>query len=224
VLWCPDWPLVAAGIPAEEPAAVLHANRVVACTAAARAAGVARHQRRREAQGRCPELTVVAHDPERDARCFESVVAAVGAFAPRLELDRPGRVLVPTRGPARYWGGDAALADAVAAAADHDARCGVADGSFAAGLAARATSPSRPTLVVEPGASARFLAPLPLRALDRPELVDVLGRLGLHRLGDLAALPAPDVLARFGVDGRTAWRLANGLDERPPAPRRPRRS
>jgi protein ImuB len=221
VLWCPDWPLVAAGVPAEEPAAVLHANRVVACTAAARAAGVGRHQRRREAQSRCPELTVVAHDPERDARGFEPVVAAVGAFAPRLELDRPGRVLVPTRGPARYWGGDEALAQAVATAVDHDARCGVADGAFAAGLAARATSPARPTLVVEAGASARFLAPVPLRALDRPELVDVLGRLGLHRLGDLAALPAPDVLARFGVDGRTAWRLASGLDEAPPSTQAP---
>lgn len=227
VLWCPDWPLVAAGVSATEPAVVLHANRVVAATAAARAAGVLRHQRRREAQARCPDLQVLDHDPGRDARRFESVLAALGSFAARLELDRPGRVLVPTRGPSRYWGGDQALADAVVAAAAGsfrvagpeealDARCGVADGAFAAGLAARATSLARPTLVVEPGAGARFLAPLPMYALDNPELVDVLARLGLHRLGDLADLPAADVLARFGYEGRTAWRLANGLDERPP--------
>ena len=52
--------------------------------------------------------------------------------------------------------------------------------------------------------------------MERPELVDVLRRLGLQTLGDLAALPGPDVLARFGTDGQRAWRLARGLDERPP--------
>jgi protein ImuB len=40
VVWCPDWPAVAAARqanrPASDPVAVLHANRVRACTAAAR--------------------------------------------------------------------------------------------------------------------------------------------------------------------------------------------
>ncbi|MGW5748310.1 DNA polymerase Y family protein, partial [Amycolatopsis sp. NPDC003861] len=43
VLWCPDWPVVAAGAAAETPllapAAVFSANRVVACSAAARRSG-----------------------------------------------------------------------------------------------------------------------------------------------------------------------------------------
>src|SRR5690606_10487045 len=72
VLWCPDWPVVAAaseaGLPVDEPAAVLVANRVVACSAVARAVGVRRGMRRREAQFRCPELAVFADDPDRDAR------------------------------------------------------------------------------------------------------------------------------------------------------------
>jgi protein ImuB len=38
----------------------------------------------------------------------------------------------------------------------------------------------------------------------------------LRTLGDLAALPATDVLARFGNDGALAHRLASGLDERTP--------
>src|SRR5437588_9655134 len=57
--------------------------------------------------------------------------------------------------------------------------------------------------------------------LDDVELVDVLRRLGLRTLGDLAALPAADVLARFGTPGALAHRLASGLDERPPATRPP---
>ncbi|MFI6024401.1 Y-family DNA polymerase, partial [Amycolatopsis magusensis] len=62
VLWCPDWPVVAAcaaeGVPQTRPAAVFSGNRVVACSALARADGVRRGMRRRDAQARCPELVV----------------------------------------------------------------------------------------------------------------------------------------------------------------------
>ena len=227
VVRCADWPVVAAGLPLHEPVAVVHANRVVATSPAARQEGVARHQRRREAQGRCPALVVVEQDLARDARGFEPVVAALEALTPRLELTRPGQVAFPTRGPSRYFGGDdavvghaLALAEAAVAAVAGGAagaavvRAGVAEGPFAAALAARTGRPGR---VVPPGETPRFLAGLPLAALERPELVEVLGRLGLRTLGDLAALPGPDVLARFGTEGHRAWRLASGLDERPPA-------
>ncbi|HEY3486165.1 MAG TPA: hypothetical protein VGK49_12325, partial [Ilumatobacteraceae bacterium] len=66
-VWCPDWPVVAARV-GDDPAAVLHANRVVARNPAAAAAGVVLGQRRREAQRCCPELLLVDHDPARDAR------------------------------------------------------------------------------------------------------------------------------------------------------------
>ena len=48
------------------------------------------------------------------------------------------------------------------------------------------------------------------------DLVDVLGRLGLRTLGAVAAVGEGDVAGRFGADGVVAWRLAAGLDERPP--------
>ena len=222
VAWVPDWPVVAAGVGADVPAAVVFANRVVACSAAARAEGVARGLRRREAQARCPALTVLEPDPGRDARAFEPVVAAVAGFAPRVEVVRPGVVAVATRGPSRYFGGDGALAARVAEAASSvlsagapGCRVGVADGAFAARLAARRG------LVVAPGGSAAFLAPFPVTALDRPELAGLLVRLGVVTLGAFAALPATDVLARFGPDGAVAHRLARGLDERPLAGHEP---
>src|SRR5690606_37858470 len=40
---------------------------------------------------------------------------------------------------------------------------------------------------------------------------------GLTTLGAFAALPAADVVGRFGAEGQEAWRLARGLDPRPPA-------
>jgi len=230
VWWCPDWPVVAVGAGPDEPAAVVRANRVLAATPGARAEGVVPGQRRREAQGRCPGLAVLERDEGREARLFEPVVRALEAFTPRLELARPGRCAFATRGPSRYFGGDASLTVQVGAAADEalessgwagHGRVGVADGPFAATLAARladAAGPGRAAvLVVEPGESAVFLAPRPVVVLGRPALADVLVRLGLSSLGEFAALPTADVVARFGADGAAAHRLARGLDERPPA-------
>ena len=234
VVRCADWPIVAAGVPLDEPAAVFHANRVTASSPAARAHDIVLDQRRREAQARCPALVVLDQDLARDARVFEPIVARLDALTPRVEITLPGQVAFPTRGPSRFFGGDEALAaraHAIVSEAlvdstawvsnrrriDTHVRVGISDGAFAAALAAQA---ARPTLIVPPGDSRVFLARLPLTTLHRPELVDVLdvlGRLGLHTLGALAALPEPDVLARFGREGQAAWRLANGLDEHPPA-------
>ncbi|MFI6129088.1 DNA polymerase Y family protein [Micromonospora sp. NPDC051141] len=223
LLWCPDWPVLAAeivdGVPATDPVVVLHANRVVACSERARAEGIRRGLRRREAQGRCPQVTVVDHDPGRDARAFEPVVAAVEEVVAGVEVIRPGACATAARGPSRYLGGEEAAAERivehVAQSCAVESQVGIADGVFAAGLAAREGR------IVPPGGTAAFLATRPVEALGRPALVDLLRRLGVRTLGDFAALPAGDVLARFGFDGALAHRLAAGRDDRPLAVRQP---
>ncbi|MGC5031979.1 DNA polymerase Y family protein [Micromonospora sp. DT229] len=223
LLWCPDWPVLAAeiidGVPATGPVAVLHANRVIACSEQARAEGVRRGLRRREAQGRCPQLTVVDHDPGRDARAFEPVVAAVEEVAAGVEVIRPGACALPARGPSRYLGGEEAAAERivehVAQSCAVESQVGIAEGVFAAGLAARQGR------TVPPGGTPEFLSTQPVEALGRPALADLLRRLGVRTLGDFAALSAGDVLARFGFDGALAHRMAAGRDDRPLAVRRP---
>jgi protein ImuB len=223
VMEVPDWPVIAAGASPDTPVAVLFANRVVAVTPRARVDNVAVGQRRREAQGCCPDLVVVERDESREARVFEPVVHALETFTPRIEVFRPGTAGFPTRGPSRYFRGDDALASAVRDQVDSVlepfgwrgyGRVGVADGQFTARQAARRTGAAH---VVPMGESATFLAPLPVGVLARPELADVLRRLGLPTLGAFAALDPADVVARFGADGELAHRLASGLDERPPA-------
>ncbi|WP_197523212.1 DNA polymerase Y family protein [Actinokineospora pegani] len=223
VVWCPDWPVVAAGaaagLPLDAPAAVVAANRVVAVNAAARAEGVGAGMRRRESQGRCPDLAVLPADPDRDARHFERVAAAVERLAPGVEVVRPGVVAVAAKGPAAYFATEAAVAekliDQVAAHADAECLVGAADGLFAATLAAQRG------LVVPAGRSAEFLSPLGVRELlpEHAELVDLLRRLGLHTLGAFGALPEGAVASRFGVRAVLAHRLARGLEQRPPARR-----
>jgi protein ImuB len=223
LVWCPDWPVIAAeiveGVMASGPVVVLHGNRVLACSEAARADGVRRGLRRREAQSRCPQLIVVEHDPGRDARAFEPVVAAVEEVAVGVEVIRPGACALAARGPARYFGGEEEAAERiveqVAQACAVESQVGIADGVFAAGLAARAGR------IVASGRTREFLSEVPVEALDRPELTDLLRRLGIKTLGDFAALPAADVLTRFGFDGALAHRLAGGYDHRPLAVRKP---
>ncbi|SFW70425.1 DNA polymerase Y family protein [Amycolatopsis australiensis] len=223
VLWCPDWPVVAAGAAAGTspllPAAVFSGNRVVACSASARRQGVRRGMRRRDAQSRCPDLVVHQHDPDRDARLFEPVAAAVESQAVGVEVVRPGVVAVPVGGAAGYFGGEEALAelliDQVETRAGVECQVGIADGLFAAVLAARRAA------LVPPGDTPRFLAPLPIGELDQPgddrgELVGLLRRLGLATLGAFAALAERDVAGRFPKDAVLAHRLARGLAERPP--------
>ncbi|RZT88294.1 protein ImuB [Pseudonocardia sediminis] len=228
-VWSPDWPVTAAaraaGVPAHRPAAVFHANRVLACSATARRAGVRRGLRRREAQARCPDLAVLAPDPDRDARAFEPVVVAVEELAPGVEVIRPGLLVLPARGPVGWFGGERPAAerliDQVALHTRAECQVGFADGTFAAVLAARRGRG------VEPGCTPEFLAPLEVAELDRDpdvdrsELVDLLRRLGLRSLGAFASLPAADVASRFGADAVAAHRLARGLDPRPPVRRVP---
>jgi protein ImuB len=228
-IWCMDWPAAAAaaatGLPATAPVAVTLANRVVACSSAARSAGVVRGLRRREAMARCPQLHVVTADTDRDARLFERVIAAVDDLVPGAEVLRPGLVVLPVRGAARYFGSEQQAAerliDAVAAAGT-ECQVGIADQLSTAVFAARAGR------IVEPGADARFLSALSIRQLaaepslsgpGREELVDLLWRMGIRTIGQFAALSRTDVSSRFGTDGLAAHRLARGEPVRAPCGR-----
>lgn len=231
VIHCPDWPVTAADVEADEAAIVVRANRVMAASPAARQAGITTGLRRRESQRRCPQVTVITHDPARDARAFEPLASVLDAITPGVEVSRPGTIAFATRGPSRYFGGDAALAErttwmAIGALGSRArVQVGIADGAFAALLAAHdAVGPEQPS-VIPTGASPSFLAPQPvdtlIEATGDADLVDTLRRLGLRTLGLVADLPATDVLARFGTDGVMVHRVASGLDPRPLDARRP---
>jgi protein ImuB len=182
-----------------------------------------------------PEPEPGGQDEGPATRAFEPVVATVEEFCPRVEVLRPGACAIGARGPARYFGGEQALAakitDAVAGRG-FDCRVGVADGLFAAQLAARAAAQlaaqtQRPdgepeaAVIVPPGQTPAFLAPHPVGCLGDPDLADLLPRLGIGTLGEFAALPAVEAANRFGADGALAHRLARGLEPRPLVPRPP---
>ena len=243
VLWCPDWSVTAALLervdampddapPADvaAPAVVLANNKVVVCNAAARAEGVRRGHRRRDAQARCPEVVLLDANPDRDARWFEPVLAAVEAVRPGVAPLRPGLLAVPA--PGRYFarrgsggqderiGGEeaaaAVLAEHLVEAGVWDSRFGAADDLYTAERAAR-EAPPQSCLSVPSGSSAEFLRALPVTVLadDGPEgaeLADLLRRLGLVLLADFARLGAGEVANRFGSYGTDVWRRVQGRE------------
>jgi protein ImuB len=90
------------------------------------------------------------------------------------------------------------------------AAIGVADSRFAALLAAQ----HRVGVVDD---TVAFLAQLPINSLglERCDLSDLMVRLGIRTLGQLAALDRTHLLARFGPEGALAHRLASGEEDRP---------
>jgi len=155
------------------------------------------------------------------------VVEALADLCPWVDAVRPGVCALPIKGPARYFGGEEAVLERVAravaealaprppAAPSPDLQLGVAEGVFAAALAARSA------VVVPPGGTPAFLAPWPVATLATPELCELLPRLGLHTLGEFAALAAPDVTARFGAAGARCHRIARGVEGELPGYRVP---
>jgi protein ImuB len=209
------------------PVAVTLANRVIACSAAARAVGVRRGLRRRESQARCPGLHVVTADPARDARHFENVTAAVDDLVPRAEVLRPGLLALSVRGAARYFGSEQTaaerLVDAVAAVGA-ECQVGVADQLPTAVFAARAGR------IIDAGEDAAFLSGLSIRQLaaepslapaPREALTDLLWRMGIRTIGQFAELSRSDVASRFGADAVAAHRIARGEPGRGPSGREP---
>ncbi len=228
-VWSPGWPVTAArrrdqglcGVAVVVRERTGSRDVVRAASAEARADGVVGGMRRREAEARCPGLVVLDADPHGEAAEFEAVVRAVEEVTPRVEIVRPGLLTFATRGPSRYFGGDRALAEMVhgliSTGAGAPVRVGIADGRFAAQLAARSAGPEAPglptALVVAPGGAAAFVAPFPVVVLGAPGTADLLERLGLPTVGDFAALPAGAVAGRFGPEGHRLHCLARGLDD-----------
>jgi protein ImuB len=218
-VWVPDWPVIAAmeaeNLPPHLPVAVISKGEVFACSAAARTEGVRRGMRKRDAAARCPDLLIIDHNADLEARAFESVLETVEEFSPGVEAVRPGMCALTV--PSRYYGGEreaaALLAEKLVAAGIWDLRIGIADDLFTAEQAARLAA-VQDHQVVEPGTGTAFLAGLPVEVLADDQLIGLLLRMGISTLGEFARLPAKDVMTRFGLAGAQAHRLATGRSAR----------
>ncbi|HEY9291816.1 MAG TPA: DNA polymerase Y family protein [Microlunatus sp.] len=202
-------------LPPDLAIAAINKGEVFACSAPARAEGVRRGMRKRDAAARCPELIIIDHHPDLESRAFESVLRVIEGFSPGVEVIRPGLCALTV--PSRYYGGEpeaaALLAETLVSAGIWDLRIGIADDLFAAEQAARLAA-VQDHRIIESGDEPAFLAELPIGVLVDDQLVGLLLRMGINTLGDFARLSARDVMTRFGLAGAQAHRLAGGRSAR----------
>ena len=198
-------------------------------SAAAEAFGVVRGMRLGEALSRCPELRLVPPDPQGVRELWGAVLDRLEEIGAAVESDRPGVAFFAADGLYRLYGGDVqGVIAAARRAAPRSVRLGAAPSRFAAHAASLQARPRRSRSVVVTERGVRdFLAPLPVTLLrSRPELQalpEVLDRLGIRTLAELAGLPSRAVAERFGHPGLLALDLARGRDtpleaRRPPEP------
>lgn len=162
-----------------------------------------------------------AHGPGHSHRTYETVVRAVTAVSPLVEVTAPGCTVFAAKGPSRYFGGDRAVAGAVWSAVEACGRgrfgIGVAGSRFAAQAAARFSAGQGHPCVVAEEETPSFIAALPVAALHRiagvpVEVVDLFVRLGLGTCGALVAVGERALTERFGAAGREVHRLVTATE------------
>lgn len=201
-------------------------QRVGEVSPAAEAFGIVPGTRVGEALSRCPGLRLVPPDPEATRACWNDVLDRLEGLGAVVESDDPGLAWFQAGGLRRIHGGHLeGVMSATRRALPAGVRMGVAPSRFAAYAAALQARGGRRADPIIPGGAVRaFLAPLPVGMLRSraglAELPELLERLGIRTLGQLAALPASRVLERFGHPGLLALELSQGRDT-PLEPRRP---
>lgn len=207
--------------------------QVVAINHAALTAGAAPGLTLAEARARVPALAVASADPAADRRALDALAAWCERYTPWTAVDADGGAASELGAAAGLWlnvtgcthlfGGEAALLGTLVARLAGfglTARAALADTPGAAWAVARAAA--EPVSVIAPGATAAALAPLPVAALRlAPATLDALHRLGLRRIGQLAAVPRGPLLARFGRSLLDRLDQALGRIDEPITPRRP---
>lgn len=169
----------------------------------------------------CPQASVVPVDFRAYRAASRAVFAIAREYTPLIEPLSLDEAFLDVTGSRRRFGAPEEIAatvrDRVLSECSLHASFGVAACKTVAKIGSDLEKP-RGFVVVRPGDEAAFLAPLPLRRLPGlgPATDTALRALGIHTLGELAALPLEVVQRRVGnAPGRSIWERARGVDTAP---------
>ena len=176
-----------------------HGPRIDAANRAGLEAGAQPGMRLADARALCPQIGVHRSDPTGDLAFLESLALWAQRWGPWSALDPPDGLVIDVTGAAHLFGGEEALVS--------DAARALAKRGLAAGLAIAPTAGAAWALAHHGPAQAilggkddpvRCLRDLPVAALRLDdEVLLLLRRLGLKRLGDLSGIARPALARRF---------------------------
>ena len=202
---------------------------VLSATYEARAFGVRSAMPVGRARRLCPQAVFIPPGHRQYGEVSREVMAIFRAITPDVEPLSLDEAFLDVSGARRRLGSPRVIAELIRAQVleQQSITCsvGAAPVKFVAKIASARCKPDG-LLVVPATGVLDFLHPLPAGALwgvgDRAE--EVLGRLGLRTVGDIAHVPVATMARELGVAGEHLWALAWGRDERPVVPRREEKS
>jgi nucleotidyltransferase/DNA polymerase involved in DNA repair len=186
------------------------------CSLGADASGVRQGMRMSEAIGLCGRAVVLAPDAPFYERRFGAVMDSLSELSPVVERAGLGAAYLSLKGlPVAREAFAEELIASLHLKIGFMASAGLANGKFAARVAAITTRPGL-TKIVPAGDEADYLAPLSIDHLPADDATRWrLRLLGLETMGDIAKLPLGAFQAQFGPEGKRCWELASGIDSEP---------
>jgi len=203
---------------------------VAAASYEARAFGVHSAMPMGRARRACPQAAFLSPRFEAYSAASRAVMEILSSFTSLVEPIAADEAFLDVGGSRRAFGTGPEIGAAIRARVLDEtglvASVGAARTKHLAKLASDSAKPDG-LLVIEPGAELEFLHPLPARRLwgVGPATQARLDRLGIHTVGDLAAMPEEALIAALGAaHGRHLHALAHNRDSRPVEPSRTTKS
>jgi len=202
---------------------------VLSATYEARAFGVRSAMPVGRARRLCPQAVFIPPRHQVYSDVSREVMAIFRAVTPDVEPLSLDEAFLNVSGALRRLGGPTMIAELIRAQVSQQqgitCSVGVAPCKFVAKIASARCKPDG-LLVVPADGLLEFLHPLPVSALwgvgERAE--EVLTRLGLRTVGDIAHVPVATLQRELGAAGEHLWSLAWGRDERRVVPHREEKS
>jgi nucleotidyltransferase/DNA polymerase involved in DNA repair len=173
-----------------------------------------------QAWKRCPHGVYVRGRSGRYSEVSRQVMKVMQEFSPVIEKISIDEAFMDITGSVHLFGGARSLAVELKRRIRNDihltASVGIAPNKFLAKIASDLEKPDGLT-AVEPGGEKAFLADLPISRLwgVGKKTEEALHRMGLRKIGEVAAMSQITLHQRFGKWGTALWNLANGRDDRP---------
>ena len=172
-----------------------------------------------EALSRCKSATLLEADESYYRRVFDGIIDALLQRSPVVEVGELGCAYVDVYGSEALYRGDAGIAAVLLDAVPNgfNPRIGLAKAKFPAYIAAVRSGGGQATKVPDDVASFLRGLPVDLLPISWANRMRLHG-FGLHTMRQVASLSVGSLQAQFGTEGRTAWELSNGIDNRPLVP------
>lgn len=194
-------------------------RRIVASACqAARQCGLLEGMPVAQAQALVPDLHVMDADPDGEAKSLLELAKWAIRFSPVVALDSPDGIWIDIAGVEHLFGGEEALLKTLIARLESNgirACAAIADVPGAAWAVARYGKGG----IIPPGRAVDAVSCLPVQALRlSPPTIGAMHRLGVERIGQLAAMPRAPMVRRFGREASLRLDQAFGHAAEPISP------